>query len=182
MTAELYHNFNICATCQAMVAENGRLRVEITRLEWDETIGMLNAAGGFRAINALPDGRYALVFCDIDYLKQINSATGNHMQTNRYLMSGLRVRRGEIAIRLMGDEFLFILTDGRGYADPVGFVERLTHQLAEQPLTAAERAGLPGGALSATFAWRASVKRADIRAAIERLSAAVLAQKAARPC
>lgn len=179
-TPTLTHEYATCTTCQAMAAETDRLRAEITRLEWDETIGMFNSAGGYRAIDALPDGDYALVFCDIDYLKTVNGATGNHVQTNRYLAEGLKVRAGEIAIRLMGDEFLFVLGSMRGYADPAGFAGRLAHQLAAQPLTGQERAKLPSGVLSATFAWRAGVAKRDIRAAIEALSQDVLAQKEAR--
>lgn len=178
----LTHEYAACTACQAMEQESRRLRAEIARLEWDETIAMYNAAGGYRAIDALPDGEYALVFCDIDYLKTINGATGNHVQTNRYLAEGLRVRAGEIAIRLMGDEFLFVLGSSRGYADPASFAARLAHQLAAQPLTDRERSRLPSGVLSATFAWRAGVARRDIRAAIELLSADVLAQKESRPC
>jgi GGDEF domain-containing protein len=182
----LQHQPSTCQNCIAM-------EQEIARLEWDETIGMLNSAGGYRAIDALPDGEYALVFCDIDYLKQINNATGNHVQTNRYLADGLKIRPGEIAIRLMGDEFLFILTDQptaplptmferrrRAGVDPVAFVSRLASQLASQPLNEQERSRLPSGVLSATFAWQAGVAKQDIRAAIEVLSQDVLAQKEAR--
>lgn len=194
-TLTLTHEYAVCTTCQAMVSENARLRAEIARLEWDETIGMFNAAGGYRAIDALPAGKYALVFCDIDYLKTINGATGNHVQTNRYLADGLKIRPGEIAIRLMGDEFLFILADQpeaslpamferrrRVGVDPVAFVSRLAGQLASQPLNERERAMLPSGVLSATFAWQAGVAKQDIRMAIEDLSKNVLAQKEARPC
>jgi GGDEF domain-containing protein len=193
MALALSHTYSTCTKCQAMEQETARLRAEVARLEWDETIGMLNSAGGYRAIDALPDGEYALVFCDIDYLKQINNATGNHVQTNRYLAEGLRVRPGEIAIRLMGDEFLFILCPQptaplpamferrrRAGVDPVAFVSRLAHQLASQPLNERERSKLPSGVLSATFAWQAGVAKQDIRATIEALSQDVLAQKEAR--
>lgn len=173
----LAHNYDTCRTCQAMRDELARLHQEIARLEWDETVNMFNAAGGYRAIDALPDGEYALVFCDIDYLKSINSATKNHIQTNVYLAGGLAVRVGEIAIRLMGDEFLFILGNTRGYADPMAFVGRLTDQLAAQPLTEEERAGLPNGVLSATFAWRKGVAKSGIRDAIGDLSRGVLTKK-----
>ena len=180
MTTELYHNFNRCSTCQAMVAENTRLTTELDAARWNPLLEMYNLAGGLAAIAALPAGTYAVVFCDIDRLKRLNSATGNHIQTNRYLAQGLKVRRGEIAFQFLGDEFVFILTDWRGYADPAAFAERIEAQLAAQPLTWAERAAINGAALSGTFAWRAGVANVAILPAIEQLSIAVLAQKAAR--
>lgn len=162
-----------CTTCTA-------LRTDIARLERDDIIDMYSAAGGYRAIDRLPAGVYAVVFADIDYLKKLNTATGSHFRSNRYLAAGLRVRTGELAMRVMGDEFAFVLANGRCIADPQAFIARLARQLAAQPLLDAERAMLPGGRLSATFAWRANVAQPNIRATIEALSADVLAQKARR--
>ena len=181
MASVLYHDFYICGTCQAMVAEVERLRTELDTARWNPLLEMHNLAGGLAAIAALPHGRYAVVFCDIDRLKALNSATGNHMQTNRYLAAGLKVRQGEIAFQFLGDEIVFILTDQRGYADPASFVERITAQLAAQPLTEEERRAIDGATLSATFAWRADVAKHAILAMIERMSVEVLARKAARP-
>jgi GGDEF domain-containing protein len=180
MTTALYHIERTCITCRAMRNENARLAAELHAARWNPTLNMYNMSGGLAAIAALPPGTYAIVFCDIDRLKMINSATGNHLQTNRYLAAGLRVRRGEVAVQFLGDEFVFILGRARGVADPAAFVARLTRQLATQPLTASERAVLGGADLSATFAWRAGVPRTEILSAIEQLSKRVLAKKAAR--
>lgn len=151
----------------------------IASLIWSDDLSMLNQAGLRDAIAQLDMGTYTVVFCDINRLKQINSATGSHAQTNRYLRDGLRVRRGELAGQLFGDEFLFILPEG---ADASGFCSRITRQLATQPLSQVERCALeildgPHARLSATFAWEVTN---DVWAAVERLSREVLAAKAAR--
>lgn len=151
----------------------------IAALVWNDGLGMLNAAGIEDAIASLPAGTYTVVFADIDRLKAINCATGSHVQTNRYLRDGLRVRRGELAGQLYGDEILFVLPEG---ADAAAFCARITRQLAEQPLSSAERAALealdgPGARLSATFAW---VETDDVWSAVAALSCDVLAQKAQR--
>lgn len=151
----------------------------IAALSWNDDLAMLNRAGLQDAIEQLPDDSYTVVFCDIDRLKTINTATGSHIQTNRYLRDGLRVRRGELAGQLFGDEFVFILPEG---ADAAGFCARITRQLAAQPLSQTERMALealngPGARLSATFAWEVT---RNVWAAVERLSHTVLAQKAQR--
>ena len=169
-----------CDTCQALEQEIVRLRAELDTARWNPLLDMYNLAGGLAAIAALPVGRYAVVFCDIDRLKTLNSATGNHVQTNRYLSAGLKVRAGEIAFQFLGDEIAFILTDQRGVADPRAFAERIAAQLAAQPLTEQERAMIDSAALSATFDWCAGVSRTEILACLEQLSIAVLAQKRAR--
>lgn len=151
----------------------------ITSLIWSDELSMLNQAGLRDAITQLEPGVYTVVFCDINRLKTINQITGSHVATNRYLRDGLRVRRGELAGQLYGDEILFVLPEG---ADAPAFCARLTRQLAEQPLSQAERMALesvdgPGARLSATFAWEVT---SDVWSAVERLSRDVLAQKAKR--
>lgn len=151
----------------------------IASLIWNDHLCMLNQAGLDDAIAHLAPGTHTVVFCDIDRLKKINSITGSHAITNRYLRDGLRVRRGEIAGQLFGDEFLFVLPAG---ADAAAFCARITRQLAEQPLSGMERAALElldgsGARLSATFAW---CETDNVSGAIAQLSADVLAQKAAR--
>jgi len=151
----------------------------IASLIWNDDLSMLNQAGLRDAISQLDSGTYTVIFCDINRLKTINLITGSHVITNRYLRDGLRVRRGEIAGQLYGDEFLFVLPE---YADAAGFCARITRQLAEQPLSQHERAALealdgPGARLSATFAWDVT---SDVWTAVERLSADVLTQKAER--
>lgn len=157
------------------------LERRIQALRWNTSLDMLNQAGLMDAIERLEDGAYTVVFCDIDRLKAINSATGSHAQTNRYLREGLRVRVGEIAGQLYGDEVVFILSAG----DADAFIQRIARQLAEQPLTDSERSALAfygARRLSATFASRTQVHKQDIARAIEDCSIDVLAQKARRPC
>lgn len=151
----------------------------IAALTWNDELSMLSQAGLHDAIAQLDPGAHTVVFADINRLKTINSATGSHTQTNRYLRDGLRVRRGELAGQYLGDEFIFILPED---ADAAGFCARITRQLAAQPLSQYERAALesldgPHARLSATFAWKVAC---DIWAAVERLSREVLAQKAKR--
>ena len=151
----------------------------IQSLIWNDDLGMLNKAGLHDAICCLEAGEYTIVFADINRLKHINSVTGNHTITNRYLRDGLRVRRNEIAGQYLGDEFVFVLSAD---ADAVGFCARIGRQLAEQPLSHAERTALEmidgiGARLSATFAFE---RTGDVWAAVERLSVEVLNQKARR--
>ena len=157
------------------------LEARIAALAWNDELGMYNRAGLMDAIERLAPGVYTVVFCDIDRLKAINTATGSHVQSNRYLRDGLRVRAGEIAGQLYGDEIVFIL---KGDADAQAFIGRIARQLAQQRLTTAEQRALllaSGQAhLSATFASRTATA-ATIRQAIEACSVDVLAQKARRP-
>lgn len=167
------------------------LRATIARLQYNESLGMLTAAGLAEAIRTLPnDTTYTVVFADIDRLKILNSVTRNHLQTNRYLAAGLAVRYGEIAGQLLGDEFVFILDDQARdtETDPDAFVARIARQLAGQPLTISERYALAAAQkchvsearLSATFATMSNVSAAQVEGAIERLSCQVLAMKARR--
>lgn len=162
-----------CTHCEEL---SNRIRA----LSWNRELGMLNRAGLDEQIERLPRAYYTVVFCDIDHLKRLNSATGSHVQTNRYLKEGLQVRAGEIAGQLYGDEIVFILRPDT--AAPL-FVYRIRKQLAGQPLTTEERRALilsgGDGRLSATFAYREQVT--DIWRAIEECSVDVLAQKAGRP-
>lgn len=158
------------------------LEARIARLRWNSELAMLNRAGLEDAIERLPGVLYTVVMCDIDRLKALNAATGNHFQANRYLRGGLAVRAGELAAQLLGDEIVFILEAG---ADAERFVRRIAHQLRAQPLTQEERRALilagGDGRLSATFAYREGVGRANIWPAIEQCSVEVLAKKARRP-
>lgn len=152
----------------------------IAALIWNSELGMLSRAGLLDAIERLPEDAFIVVFADIDRLKAVNTATGSHVATNRYLRAGLRVRAGELAGQLYGDEIVFIL---RADADAGAFIARIRRQLGRQPLTVEERRALilagGDGRLSATFAWRPA-QRGDIPAAIEACSIDVLAQKARR--
>lgn len=177
----------------ALQAENAELRATIQTLRWNPVLKMYRAAGLDEAIRTLPtDATYTVVLCDIDRLKTINAVTGNHMQTDRYLRAGLKVRAGEIAGQLhdQGDEIAFILHDhSQGKTtNPAAFVARIARQLAGQPLTIGERCALAAAQhvpidaarLSATFATLNGVAADGVPAAIEALSCQVLALKAQR--
>jgi len=186
------HHCTICAEKDATIAQ---LNEENAALRWEDELHMLNRAGLKHAIRTLnPDTTYTIVFADIDRLKVLNSATCNHIQTNRYLRAGLAVRAGEIAGQFLGDEFLFLIDEhgpsgDRRYHDSASaFVARIARQLAGQPLTISERYALAAAQqchvseakLSATFATQSGVTAAQVLAAVEQLSCQVLAQKAER--
>jgi GGDEF domain-containing protein len=172
-------------------AEIALTRATIARLQYNESLGMLNAAGLAEAIRTLdPNTTYTVVFADIDRLKVLNNVTRNHLQTNRYLAAGLAVRYGEVAGQLLGDEFVFILDDQARNTEtsPDGFVARIARQLAGQPLTISERYALAAAQrchvsearLSATFATQSGVSARQVEGAIEALSCQVLAMKSER--
>lgn len=180
------HSTTTCPDCQSKDET-------IRRLRWNATLNLLRAAGLDAAIATLStDTTYTVVLCDIDRLKTINSATGNHLQTDRYLRAGLAVRYGEIAGQLhdKGDEIAFILDNQTrdGETRPEAFIARISRQLAGQPLTiseryvlaAAQRCHVSQAKLSATFATCASVQAGDVWRVIEALSCEVLALKAER--
>lgn len=166
------------------------LHATIARLRWNDELDMYNNAGLREAIRQLPEGRYTVVFCDIDKMKAINSATRSHCQTNRYLRAGLARRHGEIAGQLYGDEFVYILDEAQRRDDdsPEAFVAYISRQLAGQPLTISERYHLAAAQgchvsqarLSATFAVRSGVAADAIFDAIEQCSSEVLLMKARR--
>ena len=153
----------------------------IVFLCYDPSLGMLNRSGGrlLVLILALPCLLFGatLVFADVNRLKKINEATGDHLLTNELLKNGFRVRAGEFAWQIFGDEIGFLI-----WGDGAAFVGRLTRQLAAQPLTEAQRRCLADAdgtdCLSATFS--APIRTRSIGRALSRGSRDVLAQKAAR--
>jgi hypothetical protein len=158
--------------------------ITIVYLCYDPSLGMLNRSGGRLLIVLLAPicllFGATLVFADVNRLKKINEATGNHMLTNALLRGGFRVRFGEFAWQVFGDEMAFVI-----WGDGAAFVRRLTRQLAAQPLTLTQRAvlaeadGVPieRARLSATFAV---VQTRNIWKALGMASTDVLAQKARR--
>ena len=178
-----HYTTTFCPNCQAKDEELDRLR-------WNDELGMLNNAGLREAIRQLPAGHYTIIFADIDKMKAINSATGSHCQTNRYLAAGLARRHGEIAGQLYGDEFIYILDEQtmRDGDSPHAFIAFIARQLAGQPLTISERYALAAAQgvhvsqtkLSATFATKSSVAAQEILEAIETLSSEVLLMKSRR--
>ena len=104
--------------------------------------------------------------------------------------AGLKVRDGEIAGRIHGDEVVYILDEhSRDEApDAHAFVARIARQLAGQPLSISERYVLAAAQgvhvsqakLSATFATQSGVAAHEILTAIETLSSDVLLMKSRR--
>ena len=76
-------HFNTTSTdlIETMRREIDTLRAQIVRMGRNEFLGMLNQAGFMHAIDTLPDRLYTLVFCDVDKMKAINTATGCHQKT-----------------------------------------------------------------------------------------------------
>jgi hypothetical protein len=162
------------------------LLIIIVYLSYDRSLGMLNGNGGrlVLAIMTFPVrviGGYTLIFADVDRLKQLNKVTMNHFETNRLLRGGFQVRRGEIAWKIYGDEFAFLIR-GDGHA----FCHRIARQLAAQPLSQEQRVALSEingysideAKLSATFAVLDGVRH--LWPAMEVLSQDVLCQKEIR--
>jgi hypothetical protein len=159
--------------------------ITIVYLCYDPSLGMLNRSGGRLLIVLLAPVCLlfgaTFVFADVNRLKAINTATGNHLLTNALLRGGFRVRFGEFAWQIFGDEIGFIIW-GDGYA----FVRRLERQLGAQPLTLTQRAviaeadGVPidAACLSATFAVVTGTR--NIWQAMGVASGDVLSQKARR--
>lgn len=163
------------------ILTHGLLIGIIVWLCYDPSLGMFNRNGGrlLAIVLALPCLLFGatLVFADVNRLKKINEATGNHLLTNALLRGGFRVRLGEFAWQIFGDEMGFII-----WGDGRAFVARLSRQLAAQELTPAQRQVLIDvdgvDHLSATFSIVTNVRH--IGRALERGSQDVLAQKARR--
>ena len=153
MTAKLYHNFNICATCQAMVAENERLRTEL-----DATRALLISPGwgvpisgkvlaDIHVLARVPGQPGAHVetewvdvaLFDLDYLKQLNIAAGSQGRTNEWIRPALTMRReGDHMLRGQvdgADMFMALFAAGTGDAG-MAYIEA---ELAAAPMTDAER-------------------------------------------
>ena len=157
----------------------------IVFLCYDPSLGMFNRSGGrllvlLLAVPCMLIGA-TLVFADVNRLKKINEVTGNHLLTNKLLKGGFRVRRGEWAWQIFGDELGFLI-----WGDGALLVARLTRQLADQPLTLVQRrvladadgVSVEDAHLSATFAIVTDVRH--IGRALSDGSADVLKQKAER--
>lgn len=157
----------------------------IAFLCYDPSLGMFNRSGGrlLTIILAVPCMLFGatLIFADVNRLKKINEATGNHLLTNKLLKGGFRVRRGEFAWQIYGDELGFLF-----WGDGELVKARLARQLAAQPLTLAQRRVIADAdgvcmgraCLSATFAIVTDVRH--IGRALSSGSADVLKQKAER--
>jgi GGDEF domain-containing protein len=185
------HPTTTCPNCQSL---EQRLQAAL----WSPMLNMPNQAGLFDKIAQLdPSITYTVVFIDIDYLKRINTVTGGHFSTNRYLADGLKVRAGEFIAQFLGDEFVALMGD-RHYPPhakerrhthvPDVFVARIARQLAGQPLTISERYALAAAQgvpveqarLSAAFATASGVSAGQVIRTIEQLSRDVLQLKAQR--
>jgi GGDEF domain-containing protein len=166
----------------SLLRERKRLRATIESMGHNEFLGMHNQAGFLHAIDALPTDRlYTLVFCDVNKMKALNTATGNHQKTDAYLRAGFQVRAGEIAGQIHGDELSFVLEEP---ANAAGFVQRTRNQLRSVRLGNEERRRLVNAGvrpyITAMFAYKRGLRPCEMRAALDELSMDVLSQKARR--
>lgn len=166
----------------ALQRQNDRLREVNQQLRWNPFLSMLNQAGFLHAIDMLPTDRlYTLIFCDVDKMKALNTATQCHQKTDAYLRAGFAVREGEIAGQIHGDELAFILEEP---CHPIRFEYRIRRQLRELRLNNEERRALFGASgrayITAMFAHQRGLRPSEMRSALDTLSTNVLAQKAER--
>jgi GGDEF domain-containing protein len=162
--------------------ENNRLRQVNEKMRWNPFLGMLNQAGFMHAIDGLnPNNLYTLLFCDVNKMKALNTATGCHQKTDAYLRAGFQVRTGEIAGQIHGDELAFVLEEP---ANAAGFVQRLRNQLRSVRLGNEERRALVNAGarpyITAMFSFKRGLRPCEMRAALDELSGDVLSQKARR--
>jgi GGDEF domain-containing protein len=166
----------------ALEKANARLQALVTSMGRNTFLDMLNQAGFMHAIDALPPDRlYTLVFCDVNKMKALNTATGCHQKTDAYLRAGFQVRTGEIAGQIHGDELAFVLEEP---ANAAGFVQRLRNQLRSVRLGNEERRALVNAGtrpyITAMFSFKRGLRPCEMRSALDELSGDVLSQKARR--
>lgn len=132
--------------CANLQAENERLRgalVELERVAQRDTLTPLFNRRHFLAaikkrLNALVPGetRGAVVFMDVNQLKAINDRYGHAAGDFALVEIAGRVKdqigEGEIAARIGGDEFGFLL-DSDGLAEAELRIARLSDALTERP-------------------------------------------------
>lgn len=168
----------------------------------DDLIAMLARDPGFDAYTpaytlmyiyeraaATPDERVSVYVGDLDDLKQVNAATGSQARADELYNPALRVRASDGFIGKIdgGDGFMFLFP----VADGPGAIARIRAELAEAPLTPAERRRLVlerrkkyGGGyvsehLTITIAAHENIAWRDVPALFERASVGLLAAKVA---
>ncbi|WP_305783124.1 putative bifunctional diguanylate cyclase/phosphodiesterase [Symbioplanes lichenis] len=104
----------------------------------DRLTGLANVTGLQRSLQSLKDERAALMLLDLDGFKQVNDTLG-HDAGDRVLVEFARqvrqsVRRGDVAARVGGDEFVVLLRDIDTDAQATAVAERILTALRTSPL------------------------------------------------
>jgi diguanylate cyclase (GGDEF)-like protein/PAS domain S-box-containing protein len=133
--------------CVADVTDSARMRDELKRrATFDELTGCHNRSSFMRALEAniaepQPDSERALLFVDVDRLKNLNDRSGHAAGDELLRILGERLRatvRGEDLVgRVGGDEFLVMCPQVGGPDGAMGLAERLAQALREPAALAA---------------------------------------------
>ena len=127
--------------CVADVTDSTRMRDELKRrATFDELTGCHNRSSFMRALEAniaeaAPQAERALMFVDLDRLKDLNDRSGHAAGDELLRILGERLRatvRGEDLVgRVGGDEFLVMCPQVGGPDGAMGLAERLAQALRE---------------------------------------------------
>jgi diguanylate cyclase (GGDEF)-like protein/PAS domain S-box-containing protein len=133
--------------CVADVTDSARMRDELKRrATFDELTGCHNRSSFMRALEAniaepQPEAERALLFVDLDRLKDLNDRAGHAAGDELLRILGERLRatvRGEDLVgRVGGDEFLVMCPQVGGPDGAMGLAERLAQALREPAALAA---------------------------------------------
>jgi diguanylate cyclase (GGDEF)-like protein/PAS domain S-box-containing protein len=133
--------------CVADVTDSTRMRDELKRCAtFDELTGCHNRSSFMRALEAniaeaQPEAERALMFVDLDRLKDLNDRSGHAAGDELLRIVGKRLRatvRGEDLVgRVGGDEFLVMCPQVGGPDGAMGLAERLAQALREPAALAA---------------------------------------------
>ncbi len=133
--------------CVADVTDSARMRDELKRrATFDELTGCHNRSSFMRALEAnvaepQPQAERALLFVDLDRLKDLNDRSGHAAGDELLRILGERLRatvRGQDLVgRVGGDEFLVMCPQVGGPDGAMGLAERLAQALREPAALAA---------------------------------------------
>ena len=134
-------------TFEEITAARARRRNLEYRARHDSLTGLLNREAFKEILTAMRNGRrgtdiaYALMFCDLDYFKDVNDRYG-HLLGDAVLETVAdriqsAVRKSDIVARLGGDEFVVLLSDVESM-DSCNAVAEKIHAALEVPMRSEE--------------------------------------------
>ena len=168
MTGILYHDFYICGTCQAMVAENARLTAELSTAEFDAIWGIYKREGLERRMPHLRSG-YAALVIDLDQMHDRNLEFGHAGVDWRMTQVFLRIRENDTYAGRWkrGDEVVVFVhqDDAEGLAIRALVTCELYGMPATMVLVSATLAGIASGIAAIEVAKKAG-KRGQILEAL----------------